>query len=90
MDLTFDEDVALKKSRKCQFEEVYEEVLAPRVAESMEEVALSPDDEISEDHDMWEPKECTHMTISHKRKLSWARKITQDAERYGAPEVSSR
>ena len=34
-DATFDEDVALKKSRKCQPEETFEEVVAPRAAELM-------------------------------------------------------
>ena len=52
-DVTFDEDTALKKSRKCQLEETYEEVVAPRAAEPMEEVAPSPDDEILEERDMW-------------------------------------
>ena len=31
-DVTFDEDAALKKSRKCQPKEAYEEVVAPRAA----------------------------------------------------------
>ena len=35
-DATFDEDVALKKSRKCQPEETFEEVVASRAAELME------------------------------------------------------
>ena len=29
-DVTFDEEVALKRSRKCQHEEVYEEDAPPR------------------------------------------------------------
>jgi hypothetical protein len=38
-DVTFDEEVALKKSRRCQLEEVYEEELVnPRIVESMREV----------------------------------------------------
>jgi hypothetical protein len=38
-DVTFDEDATLKKSRRCQLEEVYEEELViPRIAESMREV----------------------------------------------------
>jgi hypothetical protein len=56
-DVTFDEDATLKKSRKCQLEEVYEEEsVIPRVAESvrevpraaepMREVVTSPDEEI--------------------------------------------
>jgi hypothetical protein len=57
-DVTFDEDVTLKKSRRCQLEEVYEEELvAPRVAEPVREVIVSPDDEIHEDHDMIESQE---------------------------------
>ena len=60
-DVPFDEDVALKKSRNCQLEEVYEEVVTPKVAEPMEEVALSPNDEILKDHDMLEPQKPPHM-----------------------------
>jgi hypothetical protein len=42
--VTFDEDAALKKSRRCQLEEVYEEgPVAPRVAESVREVPVIPD-----------------------------------------------
>jgi transposase InsO family protein len=38
-DVTFDEDAALKKSRRCQLEEVYEEEpVIPRIAESVREV----------------------------------------------------
>ena len=29
-DVTFDEDAALRKSRKCQLEETYEDVIVPR------------------------------------------------------------
>jgi hypothetical protein len=54
-DVTFDEDATLKKSRRCQLEEVYEEEpVAPRVAEPVREVIVSLDDEIHEDHDMIE------------------------------------
>jgi hypothetical protein len=52
-DVTFDEDAALKKSRRCQLEEVYEEEpVAPRVAEPVREEIASPDEEILEDHDI--------------------------------------
>jgi hypothetical protein len=65
-DVTFDEDVALKKSRRCQLEEVYEEepvipIIAvrevPRVAKPVREVVTSPDEEILEDHDILEVQE---------------------------------
>jgi hypothetical protein len=57
-DVTFDEDATLKRSRKCQREQVYEEEpVAPRVAEPVKEVAVTPDDEIPEDHDMIESQE---------------------------------
>jgi hypothetical protein len=60
-------------------EEVYEEELvAPRVAELVREVIASPDEEIIEDHDIVEFQEPPHMTISHKRKPTWARDIIQD------------
>jgi transposase InsO family protein len=56
-DVTFDEDATLKRSRKCQLEEVYEEEpVAPKVSELVKEVIVTviPDDEIPEDHDMLE------------------------------------
>jgi hypothetical protein len=52
-DVNFDEDASLKKSRRCQLEEVYEEELvAPIVAGPVREVIASPDEEILEDHDI--------------------------------------
>jgi hypothetical protein len=84
-DVTFDEDATLKKSKRCQLEEVYEEEpVAPRVAEPVREVTVTPDDEIQEDHDMIESQEPTKMMISHKRKPAWARELIQDGEKYGA------
>jgi hypothetical protein len=90
-DVIFDEDAALKKSRRCQLEEVYEEEhVAPKVAEPVREAPVSPDDEIHEDHDMIESQEPPQMMISHKRKLAWAREIIQDGEKYGALEGTMR
>ena len=60
-------DTNLKKLRKCQLEETYEEVVVPRAAELMKEVAPSHDDDIMEEYDMLEPQEPPHMNISHKR-----------------------
>jgi hypothetical protein len=65
-DVTFDEDAELKKSRRCQLEEVYEEEpVIPRTAvrevpntvEPVREVVTSPDEEIQEDHDILEVQE---------------------------------
>jgi hypothetical protein len=67
-DVTFDEEAALKKSRRCQLEEVCEEEPvnprttesvreAPRVAEPVREVVASPDEETLEDHDITEVQE---------------------------------
>jgi hypothetical protein len=90
-DVTFGEDVALKKSRRCQLEEVSEEEpIAPRVAEPVREVITSPDEEIPKDHDIIESQEPPQMTISHKRKQAWARELIQDGEKYGAPEGTMR
>jgi hypothetical protein len=99
--VTFDEDAALEKSRRCQLEEVYEEEPIPprvvesvrevsRVAEPVREVITSPDEEILEDHDIVEFQEPPQMTISHKRKLAWARELIQDGENYGVPEGTTR
>jgi hypothetical protein len=62
-DVTFDEEAALKKSRRCQLEEVYEEEPVnprivesvrevPRAAEPVREVVTSPDEETPEDHNI--------------------------------------
>jgi hypothetical protein len=65
-DVTFDEDSVLKKSKRCQLEEVYEEELViprtivrevPRATELVKEVVNSPDEEIQEDHDILEIQE---------------------------------
>jgi hypothetical protein len=56
----------------------------------VKEVTVTPDDEILEDNDMIESQEPPRMTISHRRKLAWARKIIQDAKKYGAPEGTMR
>ena len=47
-DVTFDEEATLKRSKKCQHEEVYEEDAHPINIE----VAPSPEEETSGDHDM--------------------------------------
>ena len=59
-DMTLDEEAALKKSRRCHLEEVYEEEPVnprttesmrevPRAAEPVREVIASPDEETPED-----------------------------------------
>jgi hypothetical protein len=99
--VTFDEDAALKKSRKCHLEEVYEEEpVIPRVAESVREVprvvepvrdiVTSPNEEILEDHDVVEFQEPPQMTISHKRKSAWDRELIQDGEKCGVLEGTTR
>jgi hypothetical protein len=100
-DVTIDEEATLKKSRRCQLEEVYEEEpVDPRIAESMREVpraaepvrdvVTSPDKERLEDHDIVEVQEPPQMTFSHKGKPAWARELIQDGEKYGVPEGTSR
>jgi hypothetical protein len=77
--VTFDEEAVLKKSRRCQLEEVYEEEpVNPRIAKSMKGGSQScrtsegshnfPDEELLEDHDIVEVQEPPQMTFSHKRK----------------------
>jgi hypothetical protein len=98
-DVTFDEDAALKKSRRCQLEEVYEEEPVipriavrevPRATEPVREVITSLDEKILEDHDILEVQEPPQMTILHKRKPAWARELIQDGEKYGVPEGTTR
>jgi len=84
--VTFDEEATLKRSRKCQHEEVYEEDAPPRNTEA----TFLPEDEAPKDHDMTKPQEPPTMEISRKRKPACAREIIQEAERYGAPEGSIR
>jgi hypothetical protein len=101
MDVTFDEDATLNKSRKCQLEEVYEEELVaprtiesvrevPRAAKPVREVVTFPDEEILEDHDIVEFQEPPQLTISYKRKPAWAREFIQDGEKYGVPKGTMR
>ena len=45
---------------------------------------------VSEDHDMLEPQEPPTMNMSRKRKRARVREIIQEAEKYGAPEGSTR
>ena len=59
-DVTFDEEATLKRYRKCQHEEVYEEDTPPRNLEA----TFLPEDEALEDHDMMEPQEPPTMEIS--------------------------
>jgi hypothetical protein len=89
-DVTFDKDATLKNSRRCQLEEVYEEPVAPRVAEPMREVIPSLDEEILEDHDRIKSREPPQMTISHKRKPTWTMECIQDGEKYGFPKGTMR
>ena len=63
-DVTFDEEAALKRSKKCQHEEVYEEDAPPRNVEA----TFLPEDKTPKDHDMMEPQEPPMMEISWKRK----------------------
>ena len=85
-DVTFDDESSLKRSRKCQHEEVYEEDAPPR----NEETTFLLEDEAPKEHDMTEPQEPPTMEISRKRKPAWAREIIQKSKRYGAPEGSTR
>ena len=85
-DVTFDEETTLKKSIRCQLEEVHEEDVPPR----MVEIKPSPEIVASKDHDILEPQEPPTMDISRKRKLAWVREIIQKAEKYGALEGSTR
>ena len=100
-DMTIDEEVALKKSRICHLEEVYEdEPVNPGIAKSMREVpratepvredVVYPDEEIPKDHDIVEFQEPPQMTILHKINPAWAREIIQDGERYGVPQGTTR
>jgi hypothetical protein len=99
--VTFDEDATLKKSRRCQLEEVYEEEIVihriaesvrevPRATEPVREVVTSPDEEILEDHDIVEFQEPPQMTIFHKINPAWARELIQYGEKYGVPEGTTR
>jgi hypothetical protein len=100
-DVTYDEEATLKKSRRCQLEEVYEEEPVnprttkslrevPRAAEPIREVIASSDEETPEDNDITKVQEPPQMTFSHKRKPAWARDLIQDGEKYCVPEGTTR
>jgi U3 small nucleolar RNA-associated protein 14 len=56
----------------------------------MREVIASSDEDIIEDHDIVESQETPQMTISHKRKTTWARELIQVGEKYGVREGAMR
>jgi hypothetical protein len=98
-DVTFDEDVVLKKSRRRHLEEVYEEEPViprtamrevPTAAELVREVITTPDEEILEDHDILEFHEPTQMTILHKINPSWDIELIQYGDKYGVTEGTKR
>jgi hypothetical protein len=100
-DVTFDEDETLKKSKRCQLEELYEEETVipktaepvrevPRATEPVREVITSPDEESTEYHDLIEVQEPPQMRILHKRKPAWARELIQYGEKYGVLEGTTR
>jgi hypothetical protein len=98
-DVTFDEDAALKKSIRCQLEKLHEEEPVipsttmrevPRATKPVREVVTSHDEELVEDHDIVEVQEPPQMTILHKIKPAWARKLIQDGEKYGVLEGTTR
>ena len=59
-DVTFNEEAALKKSRRCQLEEVHEKDVPPRGTEA----ESTPEIVALEDHDMLEPHHPSTMDIS--------------------------
>ena len=64
-DVTFNEEITLKKYKRCQLGEVHEDDVPPR----KEEAEPSPEIVASEDHDMLEPQESPTIDISRKRNL---------------------
>ena len=58
--VAFEKEAALKRSRKCQHEEVYEEDVPSKNVEA----TPSQEDETSKDHDMPEPQEPPTMNMS--------------------------
>jgi hypothetical protein len=94
-------EATLKKSRRCQLEEVYEEEPVnprttkslrevPRATEPVREVIASPDEDTPEYQDITEFQEPPQMTFSHKRNPAWARELIQNGEKYGVPEGTTR
>ena len=86
-DVTFDEDLALKKSRKDKEDE--EEHETPKTIEIDKEARIEEEDPIPEDHDVTEhqiPKYLWSEPISWKRKLVWAHEEIEEAKGLSAPE----
>ena len=70
-DVTVDKEAALKRSRKCQHEEVYEEDVPPINVEA----APSLEDETQKDHYTLEPQEFPTINMSRKKNPTWEREI---------------
>jgi hypothetical protein len=78
-DVTFDEEATLKKSRRCQLEDIYEEEPenpkiiesvreVPRTTEPIRGVVTSLDEETPKYHDITEVQEPPQMTFLEKRR----------------------
>ena len=90
-DVTFDEDLALKKSGKDKEDE--EDHETPKTIESPKEVRVEEEDPIPEDHDVTEPQlpeDLPSELISRKRKPAWDHDTVEEAKRLGAPEGAIR
>ena len=86
-DVTFDEDLALKKSRKDKEDE--EEHETPKTIESPKEVKVEEEDLVLKEHDMMEPQlpeDLPNELTSRKRKPTLDHEVIEEAKRLGAPE----
>jgi hypothetical protein len=85
--VTIDEDTSFSRSRKNHSNDIHnEDHEAPRVTDTD-----ASDYVLLEDHDMEEPQipaDSSREMNTRKRRLSWAREIIQDVEKYGAPNGS--
>jgi len=93
-DVVFDEDVAFSRSRKRHAnEDAVEEPVTPRISDAVTKERSISEEYTPEDHDDLEPQRPVDPPkdmITYKRRPAWVREAVEDAERYRAPEGSSR
>ena len=90
-DVSFDEDIAFRKSRKDK--EVEEEHETPKAGEVSKPVRNEVEEQIHEDHGMTEPQRLEELSsemISHKRRHAWPQEVIKEAKRFGVPEGTIR
>ena len=91
--VVFDDDATFGRSKKDHANEDTEVSKPPQDSEPIAEERNELEDSIPGNHDELEPQRPADVPkdmITYKRRPSWEREVVMDAEKYGAPDGTSR